>query len=168
MNKRLLSSYVLAALVAFVSAAATQSITSPQSPLQLVEPDVSTTECVDALPEECSRKSHLCHIGSYDRLMRKNCARTCGYCHHDPVDPPAGECVDKAPDCAVKKQLCSKPEYKRLVAKYCALTCGLCTPTKDECLDKDPDACFEHRKLCTDPFIQPYMRQKCPGLCGFC
>ena len=166
-----LSLYFLVALSRL--SAATNPVLA-QSPLAIPQINRAQGSCVDYLADnECGRKSHLCNIRAYDRLMKEKCPKTCGYCkpsNPNPVDPPSGNCVDTLPECSAKKHLCKDPRYNRLTNKYCPVTCNRCKPepVKNECVNKDDAACIRNIERCFDPFFEASMRQNCREACGFC
>ncbi|KAL3105359.1 hypothetical protein niasHT_026092 [Heterodera trifolii] len=107
--------------------------------------------CVD-LMKNCRRNKRFCHHPVYKEMMRKNCARTCGYCK--PSGGPRGgtasrgsaeakeekshatgksrnkkECKDSHPFCKgwAKNGYCESDEYSEEEKREkCAKTCGLC------------------------------------------
>ncbi|KAI6173367.1 Phat-5 [Aphelenchoides besseyi] len=98
-------------------------------------------ECVD-LMKNCARNKKFCHHPSYADMMRKNCAKTCGYCRPNgggsttptssgkkqPLTRVVRECRDTHPFCKgwALNGYCESDFSEEEKREKCAKTCGLC------------------------------------------
>jgi len=68
--------------------------------------------------------SNFCQDGhQYQPYMKKNCARTCGFCKGVPL--PA-DCQDRSSYCSSYKSYCNDPDYLGYLVKECKRTCNFC------------------------------------------
>jgi len=113
----------------------------PEPPKGKVKPKET---CVDIM-KNCHRNKKFCHHPSYKEMMKKNCAKTCGYCkptlkskagddeEEIEVEIPTREtrdCKDNHPYCKgwAANGYCESEEYTDEEKKEkCAKTCGYCT-----------------------------------------
>uniref|UniRef100_A0A0N4Z934 ShKT domain-containing protein n=1 Tax=Parastrongyloides trichosuri TaxID=131310 RepID=A0A0N4Z934_PARTI len=111
-------------------------------------------DCVDDDPN-CSNEINLCNNTQYEPLMKKHCAKTCGFCTVTSTTPfTLGPCVmGECPD----GYTCS--------GNVCVVSATTQSPST--CQDYATN-CKSLEQYCTDADYYPIMKQNCELTCGFC
>ena len=91
--------------------------------------------CYD-VHDECEGKVRQCFNpnSGWQKWMKDNCFKTCGYCGKSTLAPGVSTqptkvpCTDNYEDCAEKVKQCNNPNagWKKWMEKHCPRTCGLC------------------------------------------
>ncbi|KAK5966134.1 hypothetical protein GCK32_016031 [Trichostrongylus colubriformis] len=83
---------------------------------------------------DCPNRRPLCRNRIYQKLMREQCPRTCGYCTDSSVisqTPDQEDCTNSTPRilCITRRQFCHNRDarIREQMEAQCAVTCGLCS-----------------------------------------
>ncbi|XP_074649329.1 hatching enzyme 1.2-like [Tubulanus polymorphus] len=148
-------------------------------------------KCVDNF-DSCKTSLDFCKDDSYKDYMKKNCAKSCGFCSGQStsgsgteVTQPTwnGKCVDNFDTCKTSLHFCEDPTYSGYMKVNCPKACGYCGSNNSgvntggsttggstwngKCVDNF-DTCKTSLHFCEDDSYKGYMKTNCPKSCGYC